>query len=135
MSYYLKQYLLLYIVRKNDDSGQDDDSLSIISNEVDDIEEETEQIQYTILDKNLFGIRRRRTKIVDKVQVPGIEVAKDALENIQPLLNPLTTIRNDYSETEPSKKNDKVKCAVFVLFAIFGCYFSYKFIPIYIVSF
>lgn len=135
MPYYLKQYLISSVFRKNDDSSQDDDSLSIISNEVDDIEEETEQIQYTILDKNLFSIRRRRTKTVDKVQVPGIEMAKDVLDNIHPPLNPLTTITNDHSETEPPKKNDKVKCAVFVLFAISGCYFSYKFIPIYIVSF
>lgn len=135
MSYYFKQYLISSVFRKNDDSGQDDDSLSIISNEVDDIEEETEQIQYTILDKNLFSIRRRRTKTVDKVQVPGTDMAKDALENIQPPLNSLTTIRNDHSETEPTKINNKVKCAVFVLFAISGCYFSYKFVPIYIVSF
>lgn len=131
----MKQYLISSVFRKNDDSSQDDDSLSIISNEVDDIEEETEQIQYTILDKNLFSIRRRRTKTVDKVQVPGIEMAKDVLDDIQPPLNPLTTIRNDHSETEPPKKYDKVKCAVFVLFAISGCYLSYKFIPLYIVSF
>lgn len=121
-----------FVARKTDDSGQDDDSISIVSNEADD-EEETEQIKYSIFDKSLFGIRRRRTKIVEKPQIEHIETGQDALEDTQIHSNILEAING--SETVLPKTNDKFKYTLFVLIGITGCYLSYKYIPMYIVSF
>lgn len=123
------------VVRKNNGLAQDDESVSIISNVVDDNDEEIEQIQYTKLDENLFGIRRRRTTTINETQMLCKEIATDELENTELLLNSLNTMRNDYSETKPLKTTNKFKCAMFVLFGISGCYFSYKYVPKYIVSF
>lgn len=125
----------MFIVRKTDDSGQDDDSMSIISNDIDDAEEESEQIQYSSADRHLFGIRRRRTKITEKnLQIDDIETAKDALDDLQLKSNDLDLITQNCLETEPSKLRNKVEYALFVLFGITGCYFSYRFISMYIVS-
>lgn len=127
--------MFLYIVRKTDDSGQDDDSVSIISNEIDDVEEETEQIQYSILHKNVFGIRRRRTKVIEKsTQINDIETAKDALEDIQIEPNSLEAYPFCCTDINPPNARNKVKYTMFILFGITGCYLSYKFIPVYIVS-
>lgn len=123
------------IIRKTDDSGQDDDSMSIISNDIDDAEEESEQILYSSSDRQLFGIRRRRTKIIEKnLQIDDIETAKDALDDLQLKSNDLELITQNFLETEPSKLRDKVKYALFVLFGITGCYLSYRFISMYMVS-
>lgn len=109
--------------------------MSIISNEVDDVEEESEQIQYSILDKNLFGIRRRRTKIIEKAKlVDNIETAKDALEDVNQKSYGLEAATCECSEIEPLKTRDKIKYTMFVLFGITGCYLSYKLVPMYIVS-
>lgn len=125
----------MFIVRKTDDSGQDDDSISIISNDIDDVEEESEQIQYSSSDRHLFGIRRRRTKIIEKnLQIDDIETAKDALDDLQLKSNHLEIITHNCLETEPPKLRDKVKYALLVLCGITGCYFSYRFISMYIVS-
>ncbi|VVC35698.1 Hypothetical protein CINCED_3A022835 [Cinara cedri] len=122
--------------KKTDDSGQDDDSISIISNEVDGVEEETEQIQYTILDRNLFGIRRRRTKVKEKTQSDDdIETAKDALEDIQLKSNSLSIIAQNLLETQSTRTRDKIKYTIFILFGITGCYLSYKYIPLYLNTF
>lgn len=131
----MKQYLISSAVRKNDDPAQDDASVSLISNVVDENDEEVEQIQYAKLDENVFGIRRKRTTTINNIQVSGIEIATDKLENIELPLNSSNTIRNYYSETEPLKTTKKFKYTMFILFGIFGCYFSYKYIPKYIVSF
>lgn len=132
----MKQYLISSAIRKNDDPALDDDeSASIISNVVDENDEKVEQIQYAKLDENLFGICRKRTTAIKKIQVSGIEIATDELENTELPLNSSNTIRNYYSETEPLKTTNKFKCTIFVLFSIAGCYFSYKYIPKYIVSF
>lgn len=125
----------MFIVRKTDDSGQDDDSVSIISNDIDEAEEESEQIQYNNSDRHLFGIRRRRSKVVEKnSHVDGIETAKDALDDLQLNSNDLEMITHNCLEIESSKLRDKVKYALFVLFGITGCYLSYRFISMYIVS-
>lgn len=120
------------MVRKTDDSGQDDDSVSIISNE--EMEDESEQVQYSNLDKNLFGIRCRRTKIDKCKQIDDmcIETAKDALEDLQ--LKSLDVIPYDCTETELPKSISIIKYAILFLFGITGCYLSYTFIPMYIVS-
>lgn len=82
----------------------------------------------------MFGIRRRRTKVKEKEQqVQHIETAQDALEDTQLHSNILETM--NCLETEPPKTNDKFKYTMFILFGITGCYLSYKYIPMYIVSF
>lgn len=109
--------------------------MSIISNDIDDAEEESEQILYSSSDRQLFGIRRRRTKIIEKnSQIDDIETAKDALDDLQLKSNDLELITQNCLETEPSKLRDKVKYALFVLFGITGCYLSYRFISMYMVS-
>lgn len=83
----------------------------------------------------MFGIRRRRTKVIEKSQLDeDIETAKDALEDIHLKTNPLTTISHDLLETQPTRGRDKIKNTLFILFGITGCYLSYKFFPIYLVS-
>lgn len=126
---------MLTIIRKADDSGQDDDSASVISNDVDGVEEESEQIQYSILDRNLFGIRRRRTKVLEKLtHSHNIETARDALEGEQskPSTRPVP-----YScyETEQPKTRNKFKYAAIILVGITSCCLSLRYMPIYIVSF
>lgn len=107
--------------------------MSIISNENEEVEEESEQIQYSILDKNLFGIRRRRTKLVDKCKQTGdIELAKDALEDVH--IESMETIPYDCSDRKLPKIN-KFNYAIFTLLGITGCYLSFKYIPMYIVSY
>lgn len=131
----MKQYLISSAVRENDDPAQDDESVSIVSNVIDENDEQIEQIQYAKLDENLFGICRKRTTTINKILVSGIEIATDKLENTELPLNSSNTIRNYYTETEPFKTTNKFKCAMFILFGAAGCYFSYKYIPKYIVSF
>lgn len=126
---------MLTIIRRADDSGQDDDSASIISNEVDGVEEESEQIQYSILDRNLFGIRRRRTKVLEKFsQSNTIETAKDALEDEQLKPN-IDAIPYSCCDTERPKKRNKLKYAAFILVGITGCCLSLRYMPTYVVSF
>lgn len=126
---------MLFIYRKTDSSGQDDDSISIISNDNDDAEEESEQVHFSNNERTLFGIRRRHTKVTQKsIHVDTIETAKDALEDLQPKLNTLEIINNNCSETEPLNFVDKIKYAVLALFGITGCYLCYKFNSMHIVS-
>lgn len=83
----------------------------------------------------MFGIRRRRTKVIEKnIQIDDIETAKDALEDLQLKSNTLEIITHNCLETEPPKLRDKVKYAMFVFFGITGCYLCYRFISMYIVS-
>lgn len=125
--------MILSVVRKTDDSGHDDDSVSIISNENEEVDEESEQVQYTILDKNVFGIRRRRTKLVEKCkQTDDVdETAKDALEDLH--VKSVKSIHYDCSETGSSKMK-KIKFASYILLGITGCYLSFRFIPMCVVS-
>lgn len=121
--------------KKTDDSGQDDDSISMISNEIDEAEEE-EQIQYNIIDRNLFGIRRRYTKLTEKnIAIDNIETAKDAFEDLELKSNTPVVIQHDCSEHEHLKPKDKVKYAILILFGITGCYISYKYMPMYLNTF
>lgn len=104
----------------------------MISNEIDEAEEEE---QYSIVDRNLFGIRRRYTKLTEKnTSSDNIETAKDALEDLELKPNTPDMIKYDCSEHEPLKTKDKVKNVIFILLGITGCYISYKYIPTYIVS-
>lgn len=83
----------------------------------------------------MFGIRRRRTKLVEKCKLTdNIETAKDALEDVY--IKSMETIPNDCisSGAEPPKIN-KIKYASFILLGITGCYLCFRLIPIYIVSF
>ncbi|XP_060860672.1 testis-expressed protein 2 isoform X2 [Metopolophium dirhodum] len=121
--------------KKTDDSGQDDDSISMISNEIDEAEEE-EQIQYNIIDRNLFGIRRRYTKLTEKnIAIDNIETAKDALEDLELKSNTPVVIQHGCSEHEHLKPKDKVKYVILILFGITGCYISYKYMPMYLNTF
>lgn len=107
----------------------------MLSNEIDEAEEE-EQIQYNIFDRNLFGIRRRYTKLTEK-NIPidnNIETAKEALEDLELKSNTIEVIKHDCLEREHLKPKDKVKYVILILFGITGCYISYKYIPIYLVS-
>lgn len=106
----------------------------MISNEIDEAEEE-EQIQYNIIDRNLFGIRRRYTKLTEKtIPINNIETAKDALEDLELKSNTQKVIKHNCSEHEHLKPKDKVKYVILILFGITGCYISYKCMPIYLVS-
>lgn len=106
----------------------------MISNEIDEAEEE-EQIQYNIIDRNLFGIRRRYTKLTEKnILIDNIETAKEALEDLELKSNTIEVIKHDCFEREHLKPKDKVKYIVLILFGITGCYISYKYIPMYLVS-
>ncbi|XP_027836909.2 testis-expressed protein 2 isoform X2 [Aphis gossypii] len=121
--------------KKTDDSGQDDDSVSIISNEIDEAEEE-EQVHYNVIDRHLFGIRRRYTKMTEKsTPVDNIETAKDALEDLELKSNMPEVIKYNCSEHELHKPKDKMKYVIFILFGITGCYVSYKYIPMCINTF
>jgi len=66
--------------------------------------------------------------------VDNVETAKDALEDLELKSNTPEVIKYDCSENELLKPKDKMKYIIFILFGITGCYVSYKFIPIYIVS-
>lgn len=106
----------------------------MISNEIDEAEEE-EQIHYNIIDRNLFGIRRRYTKLTEKnIPIDNIETAKDALEDLELKSNTPEFIKYDCSEYERLKPKDKVKYIILILFGITGCYISYKCMPMYLVS-
>jgi hypothetical protein len=84
----------------------------------------------------LFGIRRRRNKIIEKISpTDDVETAKDALENLQLKSNTTNASPYDCSETESIKTSDTVKkYSIFILFGTIGVYLGYKFVPIYIVS-
>lgn len=106
----------------------------MISNEIDEAEEE-EQSQFNIIDRNLFGIRRRYTKLTDKnIAIDNIETAKDALEDLELKSNTSEVIQHGCSEHEHLKPKDKVKYVILILFGITGCYISYKCMPMYLVS-
>lgn len=88
-----------------------------------------------MLDRNFFGIRRRRPKVTEKIiQLDNIETAKDALEDMQSESIPLQSITQSSVETAPKNIIGMVKYAICVFFGVIGCYLSYKFIPIYLVS-
>lgn len=84
----------------------------------------------------MFGIRRRRTKVIEKAtQIDDIETAKEALEDIQIKSNSLEANPFCCTEINPPKTRNQVKYTIFILFGITGCYLSYKYIPMYIVSY
>jgi len=66
--------------------------------------------------------------------VDNIETAKDALEDLELKSNIPEIIKYNCSEHELLKPTDKIKYVIFILFGITGCYVSYKYIPMCIVS-
>lgn len=83
----------------------------------------------------MFSIRRRRTKIIEKLlQVDDVETAKDALEDLKIESKSLEAIVQHCPESGTLKTKNKIKYALFILFGITGCYLSFKFIPMYFVS-
>lgn len=83
----------------------------------------------------MFGIRRRRTKVIEKTQLDeDIELAKDALAEVCVKTNSLTSIAQNLLEAQSTRTRNKINYTLFILFGITGCYLSYKYIPIYLVS-
>jgi len=66
--------------------------------------------------------------------IDNIETAKDALEDLELKSNIPEVIKHHCSEHELLKTKNKVKYVIFILFGITGCYISYKYIPMCIVS-
>ncbi|XP_050419888.1 testis-expressed protein 2 [Adelges cooleyi] len=120
--------------KKYDDSGQDDDSVSLISDEIEEIRDENEKISSSFVDTNWFSIRRRRTNVIERAgEFSDVEKAKDALEDYN--TNILEPIAHCSPVTAPPRIRDKIKYAMWFLFGITGCFLSYRYMSLYINTF